>query len=139
MISAQKLLRELVAIPSVSSQSNRPVVEWIQRFFEPFGWHQRVFCHRVEDGRDPTYHHVWRGTGPPCHREDTGGVFFHGLTLIEGELTVGCTIRVQQPEMIPAAIRGTVLHHNDDVLEIGRELRTGDAAQVTEIIVGREV
>jgi acetylornithine deacetylase len=50
VISAQKLLQELVAIPSVSSQSNRPVVEWIQRFFEPFGWHQRAFCYRDDAG-----------------------------------------------------------------------------------------
>lgn len=50
MISPQKLLQELVAIPSVSNQSNRPVVEWIQRFFESFGWHQRVFCYRDDAG-----------------------------------------------------------------------------------------
>ena len=47
MISPQHLLRELVAIPSVSSQSNRPLVERLQRFFEPLGWDQRMF--RYED------------------------------------------------------------------------------------------
>ena len=46
--SPQEILRKLVAIPSVSSQSNRPMVEWIQRFFAPLGWHQRLF--RYEDG-----------------------------------------------------------------------------------------
>jgi acetylornithine deacetylase len=45
MIRPQILLRELVAIPSVSSMSNRPVVEWIQRFLEPLGWHHRLFCY----------------------------------------------------------------------------------------------
>ncbi len=47
MTSPQRLLAELVAIPSVSSESNRPLVEWIQRFFEALGWLQRVF--RYED------------------------------------------------------------------------------------------
>ena len=47
MILAGTLLRELVAIPSVSSMTNRPVVEWIQRLFEPLGWHHRLF--RYED------------------------------------------------------------------------------------------
>jgi acetylornithine deacetylase len=41
------LLGELVGIPSVSSMSNRPVIEWIQRVLEPLGWHHRVF--RYED------------------------------------------------------------------------------------------
>jgi acetylornithine deacetylase len=50
MTSPQRLLQELVAIPSVSSQSNRPVVEWIQRFFEPLGWHQRLFCYEDAAG-----------------------------------------------------------------------------------------
>jgi len=47
MILPGTLLRELVAIPSVSSISNRTVVEWIQRIFEPLGWHHRLF--RYED------------------------------------------------------------------------------------------
>jgi acetylornithine deacetylase len=45
MIRPQTLLQELVAIPSVSSMSNRLVVEWIQRFLEPLGWHHRLFCY----------------------------------------------------------------------------------------------
>ncbi|MBB5343862.1 acetylornithine deacetylase [Tunturibacter empetritectus] len=45
MIRPQTLLRELVAIPSVSSMSNRPVMGWIQRFLEPLGWHSRQFCY----------------------------------------------------------------------------------------------
>jgi acetylornithine deacetylase len=47
MILPGTLLRELVAIPSVSSMSNRPVVEWIQKTLEPLGWHHRLF--RYED------------------------------------------------------------------------------------------
>jgi acetylornithine deacetylase len=43
MISPRTLLQELVAIPSVSSMSNRPMVEWIQRQLEPLGWHFRLF------------------------------------------------------------------------------------------------
>lgn len=43
MIRPQDLLRELVAIPSVSKMSNRPVTEWIQKTLEPLGWHHRVF------------------------------------------------------------------------------------------------
>ena len=50
MTSPQRLLAELVAIPSVSSQSNRPLVEWIQRFFEPLGWPQRVFRYQDAAG-----------------------------------------------------------------------------------------
>ena len=46
MTSAAEHLRELVAIPSVSSQSNRPIVEHLQRFFENLGWHQRVLSYR---------------------------------------------------------------------------------------------
>jgi hypothetical protein len=41
--------------------------------------------------------------------------------------------------MSPAAIRCTVLHSHDDMLEIGRELRARDGAQVAQILVGREV
>jgi acetylornithine deacetylase len=47
MTRPEAVLRELVAIPSVSSLSNRPIIEWITKFFEPLGWHQRVF--RYED------------------------------------------------------------------------------------------
>jgi acetylornithine deacetylase len=46
MIPPRALLQELVAIPSVSSQSNRPLVEWIQKFFLPLGWHQRLFSYK---------------------------------------------------------------------------------------------
>ena len=43
--SAAAILHELVAIPSVSSQSNRPLIEWIQKFLLPLGWHQRVLSY----------------------------------------------------------------------------------------------
>jgi acetylornithine deacetylase len=45
MISPQALLEQLVAIPSVSNQSNRPLIEWIQTFLKPYGWHQRLFSY----------------------------------------------------------------------------------------------
>jgi acetylornithine deacetylase len=47
VISTQEILRQLVAIPSVSSLSNRSVIECIQQFFEPLGWHHRLL--RYED------------------------------------------------------------------------------------------
>jgi acetylornithine deacetylase len=50
MILPGTLLRELVAIPSISSMSNRPVVEWIQRVLEPLGWHHRLFCYEDAAG-----------------------------------------------------------------------------------------
>ena len=43
--SPTALLQELVAIPSVSSLSNRPLIEWIQKFLLPCGWHQRVLSY----------------------------------------------------------------------------------------------
>jgi acetylornithine deacetylase len=52
MILPQTLLQELVAIPSVSSMSNRPVVEWIQKFLEPLGWHSRLFCYDDASGME---------------------------------------------------------------------------------------
>jgi acetylornithine deacetylase len=45
MICPQELLRELVAIPSVSNISNRPVAEWILKTLKPLGWHHRLFCY----------------------------------------------------------------------------------------------
>ena len=47
MTSTQEILRQLVAIPSVSSLSNRPIIESIQSFFAALGWHHRVL--RYED------------------------------------------------------------------------------------------
>ena len=44
--SAAILLQELVAIPSVSSLSNRPLIEWIQKFLLPLGWHQRLLSYK---------------------------------------------------------------------------------------------
>ena len=48
--SAAALLQELVAIPSVSSLSNRPLIEWIQKFLLPLGWHQRVLSYTDTGG-----------------------------------------------------------------------------------------
>jgi acetylornithine deacetylase len=50
MIRPRALLQELVAIPSVSSQSNVPLIEWIQKFFFPLGWHQRLFSYKDASG-----------------------------------------------------------------------------------------
>jgi acetylornithine deacetylase len=44
--SAATLLQELVAIPSVSSLSNRPLIEWIQKLFVQLGWHQRLLSYK---------------------------------------------------------------------------------------------
>jgi acetylornithine deacetylase len=52
LISPAALLRELVAIPTVSSQSNRTLVEWLQRFFERLGWHERVFSYIDSEGNE---------------------------------------------------------------------------------------
>jgi acetylornithine deacetylase len=46
------ILRELVAISTVSDQSNRTLVEWLQRFFEPLGWHERVFSYADPNGNE---------------------------------------------------------------------------------------
>ena len=50
MILTRTLLQELVAIPSVSSKSNRPLIEWIQEFFLPLGWHRRIFSYKDAAG-----------------------------------------------------------------------------------------
>jgi acetylornithine deacetylase len=52
LISPAALLRELVAIPSVSNQSNRALVEWLQRFFDPLAWHQRVLSYIDAEGNE---------------------------------------------------------------------------------------
>ncbi len=49
-MSPQEWLRELVAIPSVSSLSNRPMVERLQRFFQEMRWQQRVFRYQDASG-----------------------------------------------------------------------------------------
>jgi acetylornithine deacetylase len=46
------ILRELVAISTVSSQSNRELVEWLQRYFEPLGWHERVLAYIDPEGNE---------------------------------------------------------------------------------------
>jgi acetylornithine deacetylase len=52
LISPATILRELVAIPTVSSQSNRALVEWLQRYFEPLGWHERVLTYIDAEGNE---------------------------------------------------------------------------------------
>jgi len=42
----------LVAIPTVSCQSNRTLVEWLQRFFESLGWHERVLAYIDAEGKE---------------------------------------------------------------------------------------
>jgi acetylornithine deacetylase len=46
----QDVLRELVAIPSVSRLSNRGVIEKVQSYFAAVGWHQRVLSYRDDAG-----------------------------------------------------------------------------------------
>jgi acetylornithine deacetylase len=52
VISPSEILRELVAIPTVSSQSNRTLVSWVQGFFEPLNWHQRVLSYGDAEGNE---------------------------------------------------------------------------------------
>jgi hypothetical protein len=52
LISPAAILRELVSIPTVSSQSNRTLVEWLQRFFEPLGWYGRVLSYIDSEGNE---------------------------------------------------------------------------------------
>jgi acetylornithine deacetylase len=48
--SAAAILQELIAISSVSSQSNRPLIEWVQEFLLPLGWHQRLLSYKDTAG-----------------------------------------------------------------------------------------
>jgi acetylornithine deacetylase len=52
LISPAAILRDLVAISTVSSQSNRELVEWLQRYFEPLGWHERVLAYIDAEGNE---------------------------------------------------------------------------------------
>jgi acetylornithine deacetylase len=52
LISPAAILRDLVAISTVSSQSNRELVEWLQRYFEPLGWHERVLAYIDAEGKE---------------------------------------------------------------------------------------
>ena len=49
-MTALSLLRELVQIPSVSSLSNRPLVEYATRFLQESGWHTQPFPYRDSNG-----------------------------------------------------------------------------------------
>jgi acetylornithine deacetylase len=52
MNSALSLLRELVEIPSVSSLSNRPLVEYASRFLHECGWHTRQLPYFDSSGNE---------------------------------------------------------------------------------------
>lgn len=52
MISPAAILRDLVAISTVSSQSNRELVDWLQRYFEPLGWQERVLAYIDAEGKE---------------------------------------------------------------------------------------
>jgi len=52
LISPAAILRELVGISTVSSQSNRELVEWLQQYFEPLGWHERVLAYIDAEGNE---------------------------------------------------------------------------------------
>lgn len=46
MKSVEEHLAELVRIPSVSSQSNRPIIEYARTALEPAGWRFRELIYR---------------------------------------------------------------------------------------------
>jgi acetylornithine deacetylase len=48
--SPAEYLRELVAISSMSSESNRPVIEKLRKFFAALGWSERVLSYRDDQG-----------------------------------------------------------------------------------------
>jgi len=50
VIATREILRQLVAIPSVSGLSNRPLIECIQHFFAPLDWHQRILLYEDAAG-----------------------------------------------------------------------------------------
>ncbi|MGA7315086.1 MAG: acetylornithine deacetylase, partial [Silvibacterium sp.] len=50
MTSGTDILRELVGIPSVSSMSNRPVIDAAVRILETSGWNMRQFCYLDANG-----------------------------------------------------------------------------------------
>jgi len=47
---AAEILRTLVAIPTPSSISNLPLIEWVREFLEPLGWQVELFAYRDEAG-----------------------------------------------------------------------------------------
>jgi len=49
-VTPEEVLRELVAIPSVSHLSNRPLIEKIQSYFEGSVWHHRVLMYLDANG-----------------------------------------------------------------------------------------
>jgi len=50
MLSAVRLLRELIAIPTPSSVSNLPLLRWVQAFLEPRGWRVALLPYLDESG-----------------------------------------------------------------------------------------
>ena len=49
-MTVQEILRDLVAIPSPSSVSNLPLLEWVTRFLEPKGWLVELLPYTDEQG-----------------------------------------------------------------------------------------
>ncbi len=100
MILPGTLLQELVGIPSVSSMSNRPVVEWIQGVLEPLGWHYRVF--QYEDAAGVVKLNLIASPEPVSDGR------------IEAELAIVC-----HTDTVPFAaewIEATELHEKDGML-----------------------
>ena len=52
MLTPIEILKTLVAIPSVSSMTNKPVIDAITDLLEPHGWHVERFPHTAQDGLD---------------------------------------------------------------------------------------
>ena len=46
----ESVLAELVAIPSVSAQSNAPIIRFAERLLAPCGWHLRRFAWQDDVG-----------------------------------------------------------------------------------------
>ena len=49
-LSSVEILSALVAIPSVSSVSNLPLLTWVTRYLEPRGWSCRLLSYQDENG-----------------------------------------------------------------------------------------
>lgn len=65
-LSPALLLRELVRIPSVSSISNRPVMEFVKSVLQPRGWHIRELPYNDAAGVEK----LNLIATPPCQRAD---------------------------------------------------------------------
>lgn len=61
-MTAAEILRELVAIPTPSSVSNTPLLDWVAGFLEPRGWRAEFFPYEDEAGVAKANLIAWPGT-----------------------------------------------------------------------------